>query len=185
VSEERPLEGLKVFGTVPDFSLIERNGRRVELLDLMGKVWIANFFYTHCPDTCPVQSAQMARLQGDFVAEGDLRLVSITVDPERDTREVLSNYANRYGADPDRWLFLTGKKEAIYRLAQEGFRLSVVDPEEKKGTHHGETGKQFIHSSRFVLVDLQARIRGYYPGTDEDALQRLRKDVRTLLRGEK
>ena len=195
VSEERPLEGLRVFGVVPDFSLIERSGRRVKLSDLRGKVWIANFIYTHCPDTCPLQSAQMARLQGDFATEGDLRLVSITVDPERDTREVLSQYANRFGADPDRWLFLTGEKGAIYRLAQEGFRLSVVDPEERvEGrlfeprsalAHHGETGKQFIHSSRFVLVDRQARIRGYYQSTDDEALQRLRKDVRTLFRGGK
>jgi protein SCO1/2 len=185
VSEKRPLEGLKVFGTVPDFSLIERSGRRVKLSDLAGKVWITNFIYTHCPDTCPVQSAQMAQLQKDFAADGELRLVSITVDPERDTREVLSQYANRYAADPDRWLFLTGEKGAIYHLAQEGFRLSVVDPEEKKGTHHGEIGKQFIHSSRFVLVDRQARIRGYYQGTEEEALQRLRRDVQILLREER
>ncbi len=195
MSEERPLEGLKVFGTVPNFSLIERSGRRVKLSDLTGKVWIANFIYTHCPDTCPLQSAQMARLQGDFVAEGDLRLVSITVDPERDTPKVLAQYANRYGADPDRWLFLTGEKEAIYRLAQEGFRLSVVDPEEGVKSwlfepapvlaHHGEVGKQFIHSSRFVLVDREARIRGYYQSNDEEALQRLRRDMRTLFRGEK
>jgi protein SCO1/2 len=190
-TDERPLEGLRVFGTVPSFSLVDRSGRRVTLEDLTGKVWIANFIYTHCPDTCPLQSAQMAKLQTDFAAEEDLRLVSITVDPERDTPAVLSQYASRYGADPDRWLFLTGEKAAIYHLAQEGFRLSVVDPEKKAGrvfeptlalAHHGETGKQFIHSSRFVLVDRQARIRGYYQSTDEEALQRLRKDVRILLR---
>lgn len=229
--EEHPLEGLQVFGTVPPFSLIERSGKPVTRDDLTGKVWIVNFFYTHCPDTCPLQSAQMARLQADFAAEKDLRLVSITVDPERDTRRVLSEYANRYGADLARWLFLTGEKAAIYRLAQDGFRLSVVDPEERKtstvptfltqvqrygmsipgllaslhmfearswnGTssrffeprsvfaHHGETGKTFLHSSRFVLVDRQARIRGYYHSNDEEALQRLRKDVRPLLRGER
>ena len=196
VGEERPLEGLKVFGTVPSFSLIEPSGGLVSREDLTGKVWIANFIYTHCPDTCPLQSAEMARLQADFGAEIDFRLVSITVDPERDTVLVLSQYAKRYRADPDRWLFLTGEKGAIYRLAQEGFRLSVVDPEERKTSrrffepesvfaHHGETGKQFIHSSRFVLVDRQARIRGYYHSNDEEALQRLRRDVRTLLRGER
>jgi protein SCO1 len=195
-TEEHPLEGLQVFGTVPPFSLTERSGKPVTREELMGKVWIANFIYTHCPDTCPLQSAQMARLQRDLEDLKDLRLVSITVDPERDTPPVLQEYANRYGADPDRWLFLTGGKDAIYRLAQEGFRLSVVDPEERKTSshffeprsvfaHHGEVGKQFIHSSRFVLVDRQARIRGYYPGTEEDAFQRLRRDVPTLLREEK
>jgi protein SCO1/2 len=195
VGEERPLEGLRVFGTVPPFSLVERSGAQVTRDDLAGKVWIANFIYTHCPDTCPLQSAQMAKLQADFSGEKDLRLVSITVDPERDTAAVLAQYAIRYGAVADRWLLLTGEKGAIYRLAQEGFRLSVVDPAEGVKSwllgpvpvlaHHGETEKQFIHSSRFVLVDRQARIRGYYQSAEEEALQRLRRDVRILLRGER
>jgi len=195
LSGKRPGEALDVFGSVPDFSLIERSGRKMGRSDLAGRVWITNFIYTHCPDTCPLQTAQMAKLQADFAEEKALRLVSITVDPERDTVLVLSQYAKRYGADPERWLFLTGEKSTIYRLALEGFRLSVVDPAEGVKSwffgpitvlaHHGETGKQFIHSSRFVLVDRQARIRGYYQSAEEDALQRLRRDVRILLRGEK
>lgn len=195
LSGKRPGEALDVFGTVPDFSLIERSGRQVGLLDLAGKVWITNFIYTHCPDTCPLQSAEMAKLQADFAEEKVLRLVSITVDPERDNPEVLSQYAKRYGADPERWLFLTGEKRTIYRLALEGFRLSVVDPAEGVKSwlfgpipvlaHHGETGKQFIHSSRFVLVDRRARIRGYYHSNDEEALERLRANARKLLREDK
>jgi len=195
LSGKRPGEALDVFGSVPDFSLIERSGRKMGRSDLAGRVWITNFIYTHCPDTCPLQTAQMAKLQADFAEDKDLRLVSITVDPERDTVLVLSQYAKRYGADPERWLFLTGEKSTIYRLALEGFRLSMVDPAEGVKSwffgpitvlaHHGETGKQFIHSSRFVLVDRQARIRGYYQSAEEDALQRLRRDVRILLRGEK
>ncbi len=118
---------LPTYGSVPDFSLTERSGRQVGGSELRGKVWIANFIYTHCPDTCPLQSAQMARLQGELAAEGDVRLVSITVDPERDTLEVLSRYADRFGAAPDRWLFLTGEKGAIYRLAREAFRLGVIE----------------------------------------------------------
>ena len=193
LSGKRPGEALDVFGSVPEFSLIERSGRKMGRSDLAGRVWITNFIYTHCPDTCPLQTAQMAKLQADFAEEKALRLVSITVDPERDTVLVLSQYAKRYGADPERWLFLTGEKSTIYRLALEGFRLSVVDPAEGVKSwffgpitvlaHHGEMGKQFIHSSRFVLVDRQARIRGYYQSAEEDALQRLRRDVRILLRG--
>lgn len=228
--DDRPLEGLKIFGTVPDFSLIERGGRRVTLAEIRGKVWIANFIYTHCTDTCPLQSALMSRLQADFSAEPDLRLVSISVDPEQDTPAVLAEYAGRLGADRDRWLFLTGEKKAIYTLALEGFRLSVADPAEAtqpsqdkglpasrpdarqgQSSHHratpgravarilnravawlldpvpalahpGHPGKPFIHSSRFALVDRQARIRGYYASDDEAALGRLRRDVKTLLR---
>ncbi|MGH7472675.1 MAG: SCO family protein [Candidatus Methylomirabilales bacterium] len=192
LSGKRPGEALDVFGTVPDFSLIERSGRQVGRSDLAGRVWITNFMFTHCLDTCPLQSAQMAKLQADFAEEKDLRLISITVDPERDTVLVLSQYAKRYGADPTRWLFLTGEKSAIYRLALDGFRLSVVDPAEGVKSrlfgplpvlaHHEETGKQFIHSSRFVLVDRQARIRGYYHSNEDESLQRLRRDVRALLR---
>jgi cytochrome oxidase Cu insertion factor (SCO1/SenC/PrrC family) len=227
---ERPLEGLAVFGSVPDVSLIQRDGRRVTLADLRGKVWIANFIYTHCTDTCPLQSAQMARLQEELRSEPDFRLVSITVDPEQDTPETLTEYATRFGADRERWLFLTGEKRAVYTLAVVGFRLSVADPEEldqgprdKRApsgspqtrqenpfqqpegrvraitrflqtaggsllepaparAHPGHPAKPFIHSSRFALVDRQARIRGYYQSNDEEALGRLRRDARILLR---
>lgn len=176
--DERPLEGLKNFGAVPDFSLIERSGKPLRLSDLRGKIWIANFIYTSCKDTCPLQSAEMARLQSDLSDRADLRLISISVDPERDTREVLSRYAERYHADLQRWLFLTGEKQVIYRLAQEGFHLSAVPAQ----GHEGKNDGAFIHSSRFVLVDGQTQIRGYYDSNDADALRRLRQDAKMLLR---
>jgi cytochrome oxidase Cu insertion factor (SCO1/SenC/PrrC family) len=131
--QERPLEGIKEFRAVPPFSLTERDGRRISLSDLKGKVWIVNFIYTNCPDTCPIQSAQMRQILEDFENEKDLRLVSITVDPARDTPEVLSEYARRFSADPARWLFLTGDKEAIYKFAESGFRLGAMElPQEKR-----------------------------------------------------
>ena len=131
--EDRPLEGLQIFGAVPEFSFIERDGRRITLAELKGKVWLVNFIYTNCPDTCPIQSAQMREIQEDFKKEKDLRLVSITVDPTRDTTEVLSEYAKRFSADSTRWLFLTGKKDTIYKFAQEGFHLGALQlPHEKK-----------------------------------------------------
>ena len=177
-SERNPLEGLKVLGRVPDFSLVERSGRQATLSDLQGKIWIADFIYTNCPDTCPIQSAQMKEIQAEFIAEKDLRLVSITVDPERDTPKILSEYAHRFGADSERWLFLTGEKEAIYRLAQEGFRLGAVEiPHEKRPA----SGATHTHSQRFVLVDRKAQIRGYYPATDAEAMMRLRRDLKKLL----
>jgi protein SCO1/2 len=193
------LEELGVYGRVPDFALIERSGRQITRADLLGKVWIVNFFYTECPDTCPLQSAHMARLQDALAQEPDVRLVSISVDPEHDTPEVLAAYAARYGADPDRWLFLTGPKDAIYQLAIDGFHLGIVERDEQagRGTEHGRAwfgpasawahasanpDRQLIHSSRFVLVDQQAQIRGYYHGTDWEALDRLQKNVKRVLR---
>ena len=178
-SEKNPLEGLQAFGTVPEFSLIEGSGRQVSLADLKGKIWIANFVYTNCPDTCPIQSAQIKELQGRFMNEKDLRLVSITVDPKRDTLEVLTEYANRFGADPERWFFLTGEKEVIYRLAQDGFRLGAAEiPYEKRPT----SGATHTHSPRFVLIDRNSHIRGYYASTDAEAMVRLRRDMKSLLR---
>jgi protein SCO1/2 len=179
--EERPLEGLQAFGAVPPFSFTERDGRRITLSDLKGKVWIVNFIYTNCPDTCPIQSAQMREIQEDFNNEKDLRLVSITVDPARDTPEVLSEYARRFSADPARWFFLTGDKEVIYKFAESGFRLGAVEiPHEKRP----ESGATHTHSPRFVLVDREAQIRGYYVSTDAEAMKRLRHDLNILLRGQ-
>ena len=174
--DQRPLEELGNFGKVPDFSLIERSGKPLGLSDLHEKVWIANFMYTTCKDTCPLQSAEMAKLQAELSDRADIRLVSITIDPERDTPQILSGYADRFKADLDRWLFLTGEKEAIYRLAQEGFRLSAVPVSD--GT--GKNSNVILHSSRFVLVDGEAKIRGYYDSRDAEALKRLRADLKML-----
>ncbi|HEY3303918.1 MAG TPA: SCO family protein [Candidatus Binatia bacterium] len=181
-SEERPLEGLKQLGKAPEFALTERSGKEIRSADLLGKVWIANFIYTNCPDTCPVQSAEMKALQDRFGREQDLRLVSITVDPKRDTPAVLTQYAARFGADPGRWLFLTGKEDEIFRLAQEGFRLTAGEIPEAKRDASGAT---HIHSPRFIVVDRRGEIRGYYPGMEKEALQRLGRDLEALLRDAK
>jgi cytochrome oxidase Cu insertion factor (SCO1/SenC/PrrC family) len=121
---------LPVYGVIPDFALIDQSGHSVGRSDLEGKIWIASFLFTNCPDECPLLTAEMARLQSDLAHITDLRLVSISVDPDRDTPAVLSQYAERFNANPGRWLFLTGDKRAIYRLAREGFRLGIVDPTE-------------------------------------------------------
>jgi protein SCO1/2 len=183
-----------MYGEVPDFALMERTGRTVTRADLLGKVWLATFIYTECTETCPLQSAQVARLQAEFGAQPDLVLVSITVDPERDTPAILRAYAERYGADPARWWFLTGDKRAIYRLATEGFRLGIVDPDDPDQTRtlrwlgpvpayatHGSKGL-VMHSSRFVLVDRRAQVRAYHLPDDPQSLDRLRQNLRILLR---
>ena len=189
------LESLGMYGEVPDFALTERSGRTITRADLLGRVWLVTFVYTQCTETCPLQSAQVARLQAEFASEKGLRFVSISVDPERDTPAVLARYAERYAADPGRWWFLTGDKRAIYRLAKEGFRLGVVDPDdparpaglsqwftpEPAWATHGSKGL-IMHSSRLVLVDRQARIRAYHLPDDEPSLARLRGNLRTLLR---
>ena len=183
---ERLLEGLKHFGTVPEFTLTERNGRKVSLAYLQGKVWVVQFFYTHCTDICPLTVPQMGLLHLEYLNDPEfrsaVRFVSIAVDPERDTPEVVRKYAEHFSADPDFWFFLTGDKATIVRLAQQGFKLGIGEkanpPEIAKKT--GE-GKELFHSNRLVLVDRNAHIRGYYSGIDAEAMVRLRRDLKTLL----
>jgi len=180
ISEAQSLEGLSDFGPVPEFSLIERSGKTANLAELRGKVWIADFIYTSCTDTCPLQSAEMAKLQEHWSNRRDLKFVSFSVDPERDTPRVLTRYAEHFKADADRWLFLTGNKEQISRLVQEGFRLSATP-----ALSGGANEDVILHSPRFVLIDRAAQIRGYYDSRDAAALQRLNKDVLSLLSNRK
>jgi cytochrome oxidase Cu insertion factor (SCO1/SenC/PrrC family) len=118
----------------------------VTLADLRDKVWVADFIYTTCTDTCPLQTARMAKMQQAFAREPDFRLVSISVDPTRDTVAVLGQYADRFAADRERWLFLTGPQAAIYALVRDGFKLDVEDVRKTMETHpepakRGKPGK--------------------------------------------
>ncbi len=189
------LERLGHYGEVPFFSLTERAGRRVTRDDLRGTVWVLDFIYTECTETCPTQSLAFAQLQREFVPDPNFRLVSITVDPAHDTPAVLRSYAERYGA-AERWWFLTGDQRAIYCLARNGFHLAVSDlcsagtgdcgvtssfAPGAAWASHGSQGL-VMHSARFVVVDRHARIRAYHLATDPDSLARLRANVRRLLR---
>ena len=154
---------------LPDFSLTDQFGVSFVSSDLNDKVWVADFIFTSCATICPPMTIQMASLQDEF-AEEEVHFVSFSVDPERDTPTVLRRYADNYGADGDRWSFLTGQKEAIYQLAHEGFNLAT-----------GHRGSEILHSTRFVLVDRNQQVWGYYDSRSEGSLQQLRKDIRTLL----
>lgn len=158
-----------VLTQLPDFNLTGQAGQPAGLGDLKGKVWIADFIFTRCPGPCPRMTARMSDLQRELVREADLRLVSISVDPEFDTPEVLATYAAQFHADPTRWLFLTGEKAKIHELAKSGFLVGGVDD-------------VMLHTTRFVLVDRAARVRGYYDSGDKESLQKILRDARKLLR---
>jgi len=163
---------LKIFGTVPEFSLVERSGRNLTLDQLRGKVWIASFIFTHCAEQCPLICRQIQKLQRQLRFKEGVRFVSFSVDPSRDTPEVLARYADRFEADPTKWFFLSGDKKEIDALIQSGFHL--VNKEEPLGS--------FIHSFKLVLVDAFGRVRGYYDAMDEKSITSLIKDTRRLLR---
>ena len=175
------------YGPVGPFRLTERDGRTVSAADLDGKVWVASFVFTRCSGPCPSVTATMARLQGELKEQPDVRLVTFTVDPERDQLSDLNQYADRFGANPQRWLFLTGPKDDVYRLLREGFHVAVDQGKDSEGR------PDINHSTRLVVVDRQGRIRGYYQGMVnaempdgarlfEEDLARLRQRVAALVR---
>lgn len=178
-----PAEPLPVLGTIPDFTLTDQTGRTVGREDLLGAPWVADLVFTRCVLACPLMSTKMAALDRDLPPAGGARggagarLVSISVDPEHDRPEVLADYAERYRAS-DRWLFLTGDREEIYRLAGEGMHLGF-DPNPPLVPL--EEGDNIFHSNRFVLVDGLGRVRGYYDSESSEELELLRKDLLGLL----
>lgn len=173
-TQERREGDLAVYGVVPDFSLVEKNGQKVQLHELDGKVWIADFIFTNCREVCPGMTIRMNGLQSSLRAYDQVRLVSFSVDPERDTPGALSEYAHRNNAG-ENWLFLTGDKTQIRQLAIQGFFLPVEAEREQQS---------ILHSQKFVLVDQQNQIRGYYDSEIPDSLDRLMMDVQRLLAGE-
>ena len=168
-------EAVPRLGQLPAFRLQERGGGEVTLADLRGRRWVANFIFTQCGGICPAMTARLSRLRRELPA--DVHFVSITVDPAHDTREVLATYARRVGAD-SRWFFLTGEKADLYRLSTEGFKLAAFElsPEEQAAAADGP----FLHSGKFVLVDGEGTIRGYYDSEDEVEMAELIRDVHRL-----
>ena len=163
---------LTKFYPVPDFSLTDQSGQTVSLNDLKGKVWVADFIFTNCGSTCPFMTEKMRKLMDELPA--DIHIVSFTVDPARDTPKALAAYAAEHGADSDRWLFLTGEKQVMVDICMNGFKLPL---DEERGT----PAEPITHSTRFVLVDKQGEIRGYYAGTEEGEVKRLAADAKKLL----
>ena len=164
-----------LLGQVPAFTLTNRDGRPVTLASLAGRPWIADFVFTRCAASCPMMTARLARLGKELPPGKPVRRVSFTVDPVHDTPEVLARYADSYKAPSD-WLFLTGPEADLHRLSREGFKLAIDVP---KGDA-GSTVLPILHSTRFVLVDGQGCIRGYYDGEDEEAMKRLVGDFGAL-----
>lgn len=159
--------GLPTYGTVPEFSLTAESGQSFGTADLEGRVWVANFFFTTCNGPCPRMSAQFNKLQGMIKDRADVRLVSFSIDPKRDTPEVIAAYARRWKADPVRWRFLTGEPGKIKVLSWDTFHLS-------------EVGGALEHSTKFALVDKKMQIRGYYDSLDANGLAELAADIGKL-----
>lgn len=156
--------GLGVFGEVPDFSLRDSSDAPMSLSHLHGKVWVADFIFTNCQDMCPMMTAKLRELDREFKKDDRFNLVSISIDPTRDTPEVLRNYRKKLGVEDSNWHFLTGKFGSIKHLIGGGFKLGTPENPE-------------LHTSKFVLVDGAARIRGYYDSNSAESLEKLKADI--------
>ena len=161
------------YGTVPEFVLVNQGGQNFGSAQLRGKIWIADFIYTTCPGPCPMISSRMSELQKPL-EKTDVHLVSFSVDPAKDTPQVLRGYAEKLQAEPGRWDFLTGPRSTIYNLSRNGFKLAISDGSEEKGIP--------VHSTRMILVDRYGAIRGYYDAAEADAVTKLVADTSHLLR---
>jgi protein SCO1/2 len=160
---------LPILSKVPPFQLTSQTGETFERKALDGHVWVADFMFTSCPGPCPRMSSQMHAIQTATGNTPDVKLVSFTVDPAHDTPEVLAAYAKHFLAQPGRWYFLTGSRNHLDEIGRAAFKLNPVDG-------------SLDHSTRFVLVDRTARIRGYYASTDDGFPSGLLRDLRQLER---
>ncbi|HEY0708319.1 MAG TPA: SCO family protein [Polyangia bacterium] len=176
-------EPLPVISELPSFSLTDQDGRPFGKAELAGKVWLAGFIFTRCPTICPALTATMARIQHRARGiEPQFRLVSISVDPTHDTPQRLTEFAAKHKASPRMWRFLTGPLDEVRTTVVDGLKIAMGDVAAVEGEQDFES---IMHGTHFVLVDQQGRIRGYYPSTDADVVDRVLADAAMLInRGE-
>jgi protein SCO1/2 len=169
---------LPVLGDVADFHLTNELGQSVSLANLKGSIWVADIIFTRCPGPCLQMSRKMKTLEAALPSEWAIKLVSLTADPEFDTPGILKAYATRLGSNLQQWQFLTGPKKDVYAFATKGLKLAV-----QENTEHVPEENQFIHSTRFVLIDRQGRLRSVaFDGTEPSTVPELVRAIGQLVK---
>lgn len=158
-----------VYHTIKPFAFVDQDSSIITNNTYANKIYVSDFFFTSCPSICPLMKVQMLRVYEKYKNNPEVGILSHTIDPEYDNVERLNDYAKRLDVTSDKWHFVTGIKDTIYNIAQTSYYIGVRDD------------GSFEHSGKFVLVDKQKRIRGVYDGTDEEAVDRLLKDMDVLL----
>jgi len=166
------VQHVKKYHTIANFSLVNQNGQAVTQADYKDQIYVADFFFTTCQTICPVMTDHMKQIQEELKEDPMVRLLSHTVTPEIDSVGQLKKYAIEKGVDDSKWNLVTGDKEQIYNLARKSYLVVKDLPE---GEEYG-----MIHTENFVLVDTQKRIRGFYDGTDPEAIAQLLEDIQIL-----
>ena len=160
---------------IPEFTFTNQEGKPIGRAQMEGKITVVDFFFTSCPSICPVMSKEMARVNDMFRDEPQVQLMSISIDPEYDTPQILKEYADEHQAIPGKWHFLSGPKQETFQLARCGFVLPALDG--------NGVPDDFVHSDKFMLIDEQGRIRGYYSGTTREEVDLLMLETKMLLHG--
>ncbi|MBP9151969.1 MAG: SCO family protein [Flavobacteriales bacterium] len=160
---------------IADFELTDQTGSTVTYADFENKIYVADFFFTTCPNICPKMTASLSGLSEFYKNDTDIMFLSHSVTPEKDSVPVLAAYAEKYAVDGNRWKLTTGDKKHIYELARRSYFAVTTE---------GDGGeKDFIHTENFILVDKERKIRGFYDGTSAQDMERLKGDI-TILRYE-
>lgn len=160
---------------IEDFSFTDTDGQTVTKQDLVGKPFIISFIFTLCRGPCPNVTREMKEIQ-DRLKDYDFNLISLTVDPERDTLDILKQYAKATGANPDRWKFLTGKQADIYGLIHRSFLMPV----EEEPDRDRKPGFEIIHSTNIMLVDATGRVIGKFNAQKAEEMAKLRKEIKKI-----
>ncbi|MFD2726613.1 SCO family protein [Hyunsoonleella rubra] len=179
---------------VPDFSFTNQNGEQITNKDYEGKVYVIEFFFTTCPTICPRMNRNLVKIQNTFEEFENFGVASFSINPDHDTPEVLKGYAESYGISNPNWHLMTGEKDAIYKLANEGFYIYAAENKDVEGG--------FEHSGNFALIDKNGFIRSrkdefgnpiiYYRGIaseeegeddngEKEQISALKKDIKLLL----
>ena len=166
------VQHVKRFHKIKDFSLVNQNGEKITNENYRDKIYIADFFFTTCQGICPIMKENMIILQDKYKDDDQVYLLSHTVTPEIDTKEVLKKYSLEKGVIDSKWNLVTGDKKQIYNLARKSY-LVAEDIEESELF-------EMIHTENFVLVDPERRIRGFYDGTDQESMNALIYDIKVL-----
>lgn len=164
---------LPSYGHVAEFSLTNQLGQAVTPADLRGQVWVSDLIFTRCAGPCLKMSRQMKELQDALPSQSRARLISLTTDPAFDTPSVLKTYGQRFGADPQRWWFLTGSQNQLTNLAIGSLKLTAL---EKKPEERTTPVDLFIHSTIFVVVDKHAELRGIFETSGDSVDPKKTKD---------
>lgn len=167
---------LPVLNYVQAFSFTNQEGRQITEKDVAGKVYVAEYFFTTCKGICPKMNSNVKKISAEFANEPDFRVLSYTVDPGTDTVSRMKRYADSLGADPDKWWFLTGRKDSLYSLARGSYLLD--DPKNNRSNIE----EQFIHTQFLALVDKSGRVRKIYDSLKKNELDELEKDIKALLK---